>query len=296
MISIQTNINANNFLHVLDSTNQITNRAVQRLSTGSQITLASDGIADFSMQTNLKSEIVGKSQGLKNTNNAISTLKTVESASNTIVDLLIRSKELATEALNDGYTEQQRIDLNREWVGNLDEIRRISANTEWNDGALLAAHGNYSVRVDANTSVVGRLKDMTVNNASAATGGLGGNTFMSSVACPLCGGDDLRHNFRRDDGSTRECVKITAARIEDALESAVTENTTVKGYVNQMEVTAQTLSASVTNLSNSLGKITDTDYAAETSYLAKSAIISKASTALLAQGDQDHQLVSMLLD
>ena len=78
MISIQTNINANNFLHVLDSTNQITNRAVQRLSTGSQITLASDGIADFSMQTNLKSEIVGKSQGLKNTNNAISTLKTVE--------------------------------------------------------------------------------------------------------------------------------------------------------------------------------------------------------------------------
>jgi flagellin len=119
---------------------------------------------------------------------------------------------------------------------------------------------------------------------------------MSSVACPLCGGDDLRHNFRRDDGSTRECVKITAARIEDALESAVTENTTVKGYVNQMEITAQTLSASVTNLSNSLGKITDTDYAAETSYLAKSAIISKASTALLAQGDQDHQLVSMLLD
>ena len=100
MISIQTNINANKFLHVLNNVNQVTDKSVERLSTGKKITLASDGIADFSIQTNLKSEIVGKSQGLKNTNSAISTLKTVESASNTIVDLLVRSKELATEALN----------------------------------------------------------------------------------------------------------------------------------------------------------------------------------------------------
>tara|TARA_Y100000385_G_scaffold259914_1_gene289381 strand:+ start:1821 stop:2711 length:891 start_codon:yes stop_codon:yes gene_type:complete len=296
MISIQTNMNAKNFLHVLNATERSTEQSIQRLSTGKRINLADDGVANFSMKTRLTSEIVGKSQGLQNTNKAISALKTVESASNTIVDLLMRSKELSTEALNDGYTEQQRIDLNREWIGNLDEIRRIAANTEWNDGKLLAAGGNYNVRVDENTTVSGPLKDWTVNNANAATGALGGNTFMSSVACPLCGGDDLRHNFRRDDGGTRDCVKITSARIEDALESAITENTTLKGYVNNMEVTAETLSASVNNLSNSLGAINDTDHAAETSHLAKSAIISKASTALLAQGDQDHQLVSMLLE
>lgn len=295
MISIHTNMNTNNFLLTVSTANRSTDKAIERLSTGNQINLSHDGIAKFSIKTNIASEVIGKAQGLKNTNNAISALKTVESATDTIVDLLVRSKELATEALNDGYTDEQRTVLNREWVGNLDEIRRISANTEWNDGALLAVSGAANARVDSNTTYTGQIKDWTVNNANAATGALGGNTFMSSVACPLCGGDDLRHNFRRDDGGSRDCVKITAARIDSALQSAATEHSTVKGFVNQMETTAATLLASVTNLKNSLGTINDTEYASETSTIAKNAIIAKASAALLAQGNQDHQLVSMLL-
>ena len=295
MISIHTNMNTNNFLLTVSTANRSTDKAIERLSTGNQINLSHDGIAKFSIKTNIASEVIGKAQGLKNTNNAIAALKTVESATDTIVDLLVRSKEIATEALNDGYTDEQRTVLNREWVGNLDEIRRVTANTEWNDGKLLAVSGALNARVDSNTTYTAQTKDWTVNNANAATGALGGNTFMSSVACPLCGGDDLRHNFRRDDSGTRDCVKITAARIDSALQSAVTEHSTVKGFVNQMETTATTLAASVTNLRNSLGTIKNTEYAAETSTLAKNAIIAKASAALLAQGNQDHQLVSMLL-
>lgn len=288
-------MNTNNFLLTVSTANRSTDKAIERLSTGNQINLSHDGIAKFSIKTNIASEVIGKAQGLKNTNNAIAALKTVESATDTIVDLLVRSKEIATEALNDGYTDEQRTVLNREWVGNLDEIRRVTANTEWNDGKLLAVSGALNARVDSNTTYTAQTKDWTVNNANAATGALGGNTFMSSVACPLCGGDDLRHNFRRDDSGTRDCVKITAARIDSALQSAVTEHSTVKGFVNQMETTATTLAASVTNLRNSLGTIKNTEYAAETSTLAKNAIIAKASAALLAQGNQDHQLVSMLL-
>ena len=288
-------MNTNNFLLTVSTANRSTDKAIERLSTGNQINLSHDGIAKFSIKTNIASEVIGKAQGLKNTNNAIAALNTVESATDTIVDLLVRSKEIATEALNDGYTDEQRTVLNREWVGNLDEIRRVTANTEWNDGKLLAVSGALNARVDSNTTYTAQTKDWTVNNANAATGALGGNTFMSSVACPLCGGDDLRHNFRRDDSGTRDCVKITAARIDSALQSAVTEHSTVKGFVNQMETTATTLAASVTNLRNSLGTIKNTEYAAETSTLAKNAIIAKASAALLAQGNQDHQLVSMLL-
>lgn len=295
MISIQTNMHAKSFLNVLSVSNQSAENSIQKLSTGKKINLADDGIGVFSVKTNITTEIVGKSQGLKNTNYAISALKTVESASDTIVNLLVRSKELATEALNDGYTDEQRINLNREWIGNLDEIRRISSTTDWNDNTLLAASATLNARVDANTTFSTQTKDWTVNNANAATGALGGNTFMTSVACPLCGGDDLRHNFRRDDGGTRDCVKITAGRIEDALQSAISENNSVKSNVNTLETTAQTLTASVLNLSNSLGTINDTDHAVETSNLAKSQIISKASIALLSQGDHDHKLVRMLL-
>jgi flagellin len=296
MISIHSNISENKYLNTLGVATSFSNQAIHRMSTGKKINLSDDNVAGFLMKSNIAGEVAGKAQGLNNANLAISALKTMEGASDSIINLLIRSKELATEALNDGYTLQQRTELNREWVGHVDEIRRISATTEWNDSNLLAASQTLNARVDSNTTVSGQTKDWAVNNANAGTGALGGNTFESSVACPLCGGDDLQHNFRRDDGSARECVKITAAKIESALQSAVDENTTISSYVNVLEVTTQTLSEDVQNLKNSLGKIEDADYAIETTTLAKNKIIAEASIALLAQGDPDHTLIAMLLE
>lgn len=295
MISIHTNTTENKFLSTLQSTIDSTAKGIERISSGKNINLSNDDVGNFSVSNSVTSEMVGKTQGLSNTNHAISALKTIESASNSIVDLLIRSKELATEALNDGYTLEQRINLNREWVGHVDEIRRISANTEWNDSNLLAAAQTLNARVDADTTVTAQTKGWTVNNANPATGALGGNIFESSVACPMCGGDDLRHNFRRADGGTRDCVKLTADKIESALQSAITENSTISGLMNGLEVTADTLSLDITSLKNSLGKITNADYASETSALAKSAIIAQATIALLAQANQDHKSVATLL-
>jgi flagellin len=294
MISIHTNMTQNKFLNTLQSVTDSTTKGIERISSGKKINLSNDDVGSFSVSTNITSEVVGKTQGLSNTNHAISALKTIESASNSIVDLLIRSKELATEALNDGYTTAQRISLNREWVGHVDEIRRISANTEWNDSNLLAAAQTLNARVDDDTTLTTQTKGWTVNNSNAATGAQGGNIFESSVACPLCGGDDLRHNFRRETG-TRDCVKLTTAKLESALASAISENSAISGLMNGLEVTAETLSLDITSLKNSLGNIGDADYASETSALAKSEIIAQATIALLAQANQDHKSVATLL-
>ncbi|HCI62270.1 MAG TPA: flagellin FliC, partial [Erythrobacter sp.] len=51
----------------------------------------------------------------------------------------------------------------------------------------------------------------------------------------------------------------------------------------------------ITNLSDARSRIEDTDYSAETTALAKSQILSQASSAMLAQANQSQQNVLSLL-
>ena len=55
------------------------------------------------------------------------------------------------------------------------------------------------------------------------------------------------------------------------------------------------LTSNVTNLSDARSRIEDADYSAETTALAKSQILSQASTAMIAQANQSQQNVLSLL-
>ena len=55
------------------------------------------------------------------------------------------------------------------------------------------------------------------------------------------------------------------------------------------------LNNNITNLSDARSRIEDTDYSAETTALAKSQILSQASSAMLAQANQSQQNVLSLL-
>ena len=64
---------------------------------------------------------------------------------------------------------------------------------------------------------------------------------------------------------------------------------------NRLEYTITNLSNISTNTSAARSRIMDTDYAKETSSLAKAQIISQAATAMLAQANQSGQSVLALL-
>ena len=66
-------------------------------------------------------------------------------------------------------------------------------------------------------------------------------------------------------------------------------------YQNRLQFAVSDLQISSDNLSASRSRIMDTDYAAETTNLAKSQIISQAATAMLAQANQQPQTVLALL-
>jgi len=85
------------------------------------------------------------------------------------------------------------------------------------------------------------------------------------------------------------------AAIDAALENVSKMQATAGAYQNRLESVVSNLTESNQNMSASRSRILDTDYATETTSLARSQIISQAATAMLAQANQSAQSVLSLL-
>jgi flagellin len=90
-----------------------------------------------------------------------------------------------------------------------------------------------------------------------------------------------------------------ARQAMDSVDAAITTINTSRASLgatqNRFLAAVNNLETASTNLSASRSRIMDTDYAAETTNLAKAQIISQAATAMLAQANQSQQSVLSLL-
>jgi flagellin len=83
--------------------------------------------------------------------------------------------------------------------------------------------------------------------------------------------------------------------IDNALTQVNNTRANLGGLMNRFEAAISNQSTSIANLSASRSRILDTDYAVETTNLAKAQIIQQAATAMLAQANQSSQSVLALL-
>lgn len=85
------------------------------------------------------------------------------------------------------------------------------------------------------------------------------------------------------------------SNVEAALSDVSATRASLGAGQNRLESVVNNLTSNVTNLSEARSRIQDTDYSAETTALAKSQILSQASTAMIAQANQAQQTVLTLL-
>jgi len=83
--------------------------------------------------------------------------------------------------------------------------------------------------------------------------------------------------------------------LDAAINGAAAERAKLGSYMSRLQHAADNLQNVSTNTSASRSQIADADYATETTELARTQIISQASTAMLAQANQVKQTVLSLL-
>ena len=97
------------------------------------------------------------------------------------------------------------------------------------------------------------------------------------------------------DVSTVTKANTTITNIDSAISEVNATQASFGAAQNRLSSVVNNLNDNITNLSNARSRIQDTDYSTATTALAKSQILSQASTAMLAQANSQPQGVLQLL-
>ena len=286
MAVVNTNVNASVAQNALTRNERSMNAAMEKLSTGQRINSASDDAAGLAIASRMTSQIRGLETGIRNANDAISMISTADGALVEVTNMLQRMRELALQASNGTTTSADRDYLNSEYANLISEIDRIAQNTQWNGSDLLnhtttgsstfayqvGANGGQTISVDFgdfnNTGASGVMQDLNSAHGSIAAG-----TTASALTT-----------------ATSAVVAIDAT-----ITSVNAQRATFGAKINQLTYAVDNLSTVKVNSEAARSRILDTDYAQETSELARTQIIQQAGTAMLAQANQLPQTVLSLL-
>ncbi len=114
-------------------------KSLEKLSTGLRINSAADDAAGLGVSENLRTQVRGLKQALKNTQDAIAMLNIADGAMSEQADILQRMRELVIQAKNDTYTQTERAYMYEEFSQLMKEIDRIAAVSNYNGMMLFAA-------------------------------------------------------------------------------------------------------------------------------------------------------------
>ena len=290
MAVVNTNVNASVAQNALVRNERSMNTAMERLSTGQRINSASDDAAGLAISSRMTSQIRGLEAGIRNANDAISMISTADGALIEVTNMLQRMRELALQASNGTTTSADRDYLNSEYVNLLAEMERIAQNTQWNgsdilDGTANGTSGTVKFQVGANGGQTIAVNFGNATNAAvASTSGL--IQDVNSAAATITAGTTAS-------ALTKGTSAVTA--IDTAITNVNTQRATFGAAMNQLTYAVDNLSNVKVNSEAARSRILDTDYAKETSELARTQIIQQAGTAMLAQANQLPQTVLSLL-
>jgi len=274
--TINTNISSIVSQNALNKTQRTMQKTMESLSTGSRINRASDDATGLAIAENMKTQINGLNAAVRNANDAISLLQTADSAMGSIGDMLQRMRELGTLAQNDTYSTAQRVAMNDEFVSLQSEIERVAENTQWNGMNLLDGTGGSS---GGQSAFIFQIGANAIQTITVAVPGMGVTTLGISMVSI---------------GTVGEAQSAVAA-LDEAISILNTRRSVIGSAINRLTYTIENLDNISQNAQMSRSAVADTDYAKATSELARLQILQQAATAMLAQANQQPNMVLALL-
>jgi flagellin len=278
MSVINTNVSALYSQNAMKVNARAMSTAMEQLSTGSRVNSAKDDAAGLAIGQDMTAQIRGLNQAVRNANDGINMMQTAEGALVEQSNMLQRMRELAVQSSNGTYSSAQRTYLNTEFDQLLEQMDNIATETTWNGMSLLDATSAEGLSTTSGTFEfqVGQNADETI---SVAIGAMDIATLgISALAVDTASG-----------------ASTAIDTIDTALDSINEQRATIGAGINQMTYAADNLSNIAANVTASRSSIMDTDYASASTQLSKSQIIQQASTAMLAQANQQPQSVLALL-
>jgi flagellin len=271
--TINTNVMSLNSQRNLNMSQNSLATSMQRLSSGMRVNSARDDAAGLAVAERMNTQVRGAQVAVRNANDGISLLQTVEGALSRVADNLQRMREIAVQSANEGVIGTIDRGFLQQEVTQLQlEIARIVDNSKFN-GVLLFD----SSFPDPVTFQVGPDSTDTIDIATTAFN----MTTLNSYAAADITDPDASRNLM-------DQIDADLAVVNSARASSGAAQSRFEAIVVQLQVYGE-------NTASARGRIMDADYAVETANLARAQILQQAGSAMLAQANAQPQMVLQLL-
>jgi flagellin len=274
-LRINTNVASLNAQRNLRGSRIDMGRTFERMSSGYRINRAGDDAAGLAISENIKAQLRGFHQNVRNSEDGISLVQVAEGALQETSSIMARLRELAIQAASDTIGGQERQFLDLEYQQLLAEVDRMAKGTEFNQTKLL----------------LGEDRPIDIQVGIRDTQGIDRITFNGKDADATLKGLGLVGLNVSD--------KLTAQRSLAVVDNAIQRISGIRAqfgaFQNRLESTIQNLGSSIENLSAANSRVRDADLARETAEMARNNIMLNSGTAVLKQANQSTSTALQLL-
>lgn len=270
--TINTNMMSLNAQRNLSQSQGALSTAMSRLSSGLRVNTAKDDAAGLAVAERMNTNVRGATVSIRNANDGISMLQTMEGALGRIGENLQRIRELAVQSANGVIGNADRAFLQEEATQLQQEIERIIDTTRFNSVALFDG-----TLPDPITFQVGPTGTDRIDVATAQFELTGLNTYAAANIGTAAAARTLLTQVDND-----------LAAVNSARASSGAIQTRFEVVITQLQVFAE-------NTASARSRIMDADYAQETAAMARAQILQQAGTAMLTQANNHPQMVMQLL-
>lgn len=283
MLSLHTNNAALSAQSAIGKTQAKLSTSMTRLSTGYRINTASDDAAGLQIATRLKAQTSGMSVAMKNTQNATSMLQTASGAFAEVTNMLVRMKDLATQAADASSSTEDKTAMQAEFDALGKELANVMNNTTFGGTKLLSGgtlDSSMTFQIGASQS-----ETMAVSVSSG----------MSTLKTAISSATATFTTASTTGTELTASANATIQLLEDAIDNVGTVNSALGATINRLDHINSNLSNISTNTESASGRIMDTDFATESASMTSNQMLLQAGTAMLKQTNSMSSLVLSLL-
>jgi len=259
-------------------------KSLEKLSSGLRINRAGDDASGLAVSEKLRSQIRGLNQAERNIQNGVSFIQATEGYLQETQDILGRVRELAVQAANGIYSDEDRLMIQVEISQLVDEVNRIASHAQFNGMNMLT--GAF-----ARDSAVGKIMQLQVG----ANMDQNKQVFIGTMTATALGLIDRQGQQGMISIATVEDANLTIGALDSALQTVSRQRADLGAYQNRFEMAAEGVAIASENLQAAESRIRDVNMASEVVGFTKDSILSQAGIAMLAQANVRTQSVLQLL-
>ncbi len=263
---------------------------MEKLSSGERINRAGDDASGLAVSEKMRSQIRGLRMAGENAQNGISFIQTAEGYLQESQDIMQRLRELAVQASNGIYSNEDRMQIQVEVSQLVSEVNRIASHAQFNGMNMLT--GRFAKATGENTVTasmwlhIGANMDQRVQvyiGTMTAQGlGIQGANGRPSYATFISLSDPDRAN-------------AAIGVLDHALRLVNKQRADLGAYQNRLEYAVKGLDVGAENMQAAESRIRDLDMASGMVEYTKDAILTQSATAMLAQANAKPRTVLQLL-